>query len=75
MRRAALALLLFACVATPVKAQGYSSDDLKRHMIERRGSEAAIWGTPAVNFDRMFQAMTAAHGSPRQVVITALIGN
>ena len=37
MRRAALALLLFACVATPVKAHGYSSDDLKRHMIERRG--------------------------------------
>jgi hypothetical protein len=34
--------------------QGFSAAD---PAIERRGVEAVIWGTPAVNFDRMYQAM------------------
>src|SRR5580693_7203226 len=35
----------------------FSSDDLARRTIERRAVEAVIWGTPAVNFDVMYQAM------------------
>lgn len=34
-----------------------SSYDLARHTIQRRAIEAVIWGMPAVNFDRMYQAM------------------
>ena len=33
------------------------SKDLTQRTIERRGVEAVIWGMPAVNFDRMYQAM------------------
>ena len=33
------------------------SKDLTQRTIERRGIEAVIWGMPAVNFDRMYQAM------------------
>jgi hypothetical protein len=35
----------------------FSSENLAQRMIERRGVEAVIWGTPAVNFDRIYQAM------------------
>ena len=34
-----------------------SPEELVRHTIYRRAVEAVIWGTPAVNFDRMYQAM------------------
>ena len=34
-----------------------SPDDLASRTIHRRAVEAAIWGMPAVNFDRMYQAM------------------
>src|SRR5580700_6705512 len=43
--------------AAPANAQVSSSDDLARRTVERRAIEAAIWGTPAVNFDVMYQAM------------------
>jgi len=49
----------------------FSSDDISRRMIHHRAVEAVIWGTPAVNFDRMFQAMVhdakAGEGSNRIV--------
>lgn len=35
----------------------FSSDDLARGTVDRRAVEAVIWGTPAVNFDLMHQAM------------------
>jgi hypothetical protein len=35
----------------------HSSEELVRHTIYRRAIEAVIWSTPAVNFDRMYQAM------------------
>jgi hypothetical protein len=35
----------------------FSSENLAQRTIERRAIEAVIWGTPAVNFDRMYQAM------------------
>ena len=37
--------------------QASSAEELAQHAIEGRGVEAVIWGTPAVNFDRMYQAM------------------
>jgi len=44
-------------VAASANAQTFSSEDLSRRTIERRAVEAVIWGTPAVNFDVMYQAM------------------
>jgi hypothetical protein len=38
-------------------APNLSATDLARRTIERRAVEAVIWGMPAVNFDRMYQAM------------------
>jgi len=35
----------------------FSSQELAQRTIERRAIAAVIWGTPAVNFDRMYQAM------------------
>ena len=43
--------------AAPANAQSFSFDDLARRTVERRAVEAVIWGTPAVNFDIMYQAM------------------
>jgi hypothetical protein len=43
--------------AVAANAQNLSSEDLVRRTSERRAIEAVIWGTPAVNFDRMYQAM------------------
>ena len=57
MNRAILAALSFVCAALLVHAQDFSSEDLSRRAVERRAVEAVIWGTPAVNFDRMYQAM------------------
>ena len=34
-----------------------SPDDIARRTIGRRAVESVIWGMPAVNFDRMYQAM------------------
>ena len=49
----------------------FSSDNISQRTIQRRAVEAVIWGTPAVNFDRMFQAMVhdakAGEGSNRIV--------
>jgi len=35
----------------------YSAKTLARNAIERRAIEAVSWGMPAVNFERMLQAM------------------
>jgi hypothetical protein len=52
-------------------AQNSAADDPARRSIERRGVEAVIWGIPAVNFDRMYQAMVhdarAGEGSNKVV--------
>jgi len=59
-----LLVVLTACQNPPTEtarpattAQNVSSEDLAGHTIQRRAVEAVIWGTPAVNFDRMYQAM------------------
>src|ERR1700756_554043 len=38
-------------------ASTLSAGEISQRTIERRAVEAVIWGTPAVNFDRMYQAM------------------
>src|ERR1700733_9404806 len=46
----------------------FSTEEINGRTIERRGVEAVIWGMPAVNFDRMFQTMTSAHGGWNQIL-------
>ena len=49
------------CVASAAHAQGslrnYSRDDLNRRTIERRATEAVIWGIPAVNYHLVLREM------------------
>ena len=58
-------------VQTQSAASTLSAGDIAQRMIERRAVEAVIWGTPAVNFDRMYQAMVhdakAGEGSNKVV--------
>jgi len=70
MRATAFLLTLGFIFATRtvMSAQHYSSDELKRRAVERRAVEAVIWGIPAVNFDRMVQAMMGAKGDWNQVL-------
>jgi hypothetical protein len=39
------------------KVRDYPPEQLAKQALRRRAVEAAIWGTPAVNFDVMYQAM------------------
>ena len=41
----------------PAVMTTFSSEELVQRTVERRAIEAVIWGMPAVNFDRMYQAM------------------
>lgn len=68
MIRKSLAALAVICVATSAHAQNYSSEDLARRAIERRAVEAMNWGMPAVNYDRMVQAMLGAKSAFNQIV-------
>jgi hypothetical protein len=43
--------------AALAKLEELTANDLTRRAIERRAVEAIIWGMPAVNFDRLCQAM------------------
>jgi hypothetical protein len=47
---------------------GDTAAELSQRMIERRAVEAVIWGMPAVNYDRMFQAARAAGAGSNQIV-------
>ncbi len=67
------AKILFSLVAVslPNIALAQSANtaaELTRRMIERRAIEAVIWGMPAVNYDRMFEAGRAASAGPNQIV-------
>ena len=68
MIRAAVTLVAAIFAAPIAYAQSFSSDDLVRRAVERRAIEAANWGIPVVNFDRMFQAFKAAGGDFNQIV-------
>ena len=49
-------------------AQALTTDQLAERTIERRAIEAANWGMPVVNFDRMVQAMLAENGAFNRIV-------
>ena len=68
--RKILCLLAVVCATatTSAYAQSFSADDLIRRTVERRAAEAVNWGIPAVNFDRMLQAMISAGGAINQIV-------
>jgi len=65
-------------VQTQSAASTLSAGDIAQRMIERRAVEAVIWGIPAVNFDRMYQAMIhdakAGEGSNKIVYWSRLFG-
>jgi hypothetical protein len=53
---------------TNVSAQAaFTVAELSQRAIERRAIEAVIWGMPAVNYDRMFEASRAAGAGPNQI--------
>jgi len=56
-------------------AQSFSADDLVHRTIERRAIEAVNWGMPAVNTDRMLQALKSAGGDWNQIVIMPKLQN
>lgn len=62
-----LAAFMFSNIASTAQAAGTASE-LSQRMTERRAIEAVIWGMPAVNYDRMFQAARAAGAGPNQIV-------
>lgn len=54
---------------TAVQAQSYTAADLACRTVERRAVEAVNWGIPAVNYDRMLQALVRdAKGASNQIV-------
>jgi hypothetical protein len=59
---------LFLLLPESLPAQQYSNQELARRNIERRAIEAANWGMPVVNYDRMLQAFKAAGGDFNQIV-------
>ena len=68
---AALSLLVAGCGKTENADSSNSvaeTSKLSQRAIERRAVEAVIWGMPAVNYDRMFEAARAASASPNQIV-------
>ncbi len=62
MKRSALTVFAFVLVMASACAQKFTADDLNRRTIERRAIAAMNWGMPAVNYDRMVQAMLGANG-------------
>ena len=59
---------LFLLLPERLLAEQYSSQDPVQRNIERRAVEAANWGMPVVNYDRMFQAFKAAGSDFNQIV-------
>jgi hypothetical protein len=76
MNRTLLAALTVICAAAFAKTQDFTAEELSRRTVERRAVEAVIWGTPAVNFDLMYQAMVrdarAGEGSNKIVYWSGL---
>lgn len=68
MKNVVLATIL-VCAATSAHAQDFSANELARRTVERRVIEAVNWGIPAVNDDRMYQAIVNdAKGAFNQIV-------
>jgi hypothetical protein len=58
------------CLTFPLGAIAQSPipDEIKQQSVQRRATEAVIWGVPAVNFDRMLQAALANKAQVNQIV-------
>ena len=68
MRKAVFSALAMICAAAASHAQS-ATEDIARRTVERRAIEAVNWGIPAVNYDRMYQAMVRdAKGGFNQIV-------
>jgi hypothetical protein len=63
-----LAALTMLASMSASHAQALTTDQLAERTIERRAIEAANWGMPVVNFDRMVQAMLAENGAFNRIV-------
>ena len=71
-----LVLALTACDQRRVEApsttpalSGASATDVANSVVHSRAVQAVIWGMPAVNYDRMYQAMVSqTHGDFNQIV-------
>jgi hypothetical protein len=64
-------LVLLAAILLPnisLAQSAYTAAELSQRAIERRAIEAVVWGMPAVNYDRMFEAGRAAGAGPNQIV-------
>ena len=68
IRNVVVAALGLFCTTMEAPAQNLSAEDLARRAVERRAVEAVIWGMPAVNYDRMYQAMLKLGGGPNRIV-------
>jgi hypothetical protein len=69
MRKAVFSALVLICAAASAQAQNLSAGDIARRTLELRAIEAVNWGIPAVNYDRMYQAMVRdAKGGFNQIV-------
>jgi hypothetical protein len=69
MKKAFLSAFALICAVVSSQAQNFSAEDIARRTTERRAIEAVNWGIPAVNYDRMFQAMVHdAKGDFNQIV-------
>lgn len=63
-----LVLAAFAVPSAASFAQHRTPSQIEDRTIERRAVEAVNWGMPAVNYDRMVQAMLGAKGDFNQVI-------
>lgn len=63
-----IATLATVAAAMPAVAQTLPADSLVGRQIQRRATEAVIWGMPAVNYDLMFQAALKAGAKENQIV-------
>ena len=60
-------LLAIACSLCVIRT-GYTAVSVDEQVIEIRAVQAVIWAMPAVNYDRMLQAMVKAGGQENQIV-------
>ena len=69
MNRSLVAVTVLVGAARSVQAQGLSSDELARRVVQQRAFEAVVWGMPAVNYDLMLQEMLGKTGGKVNQVI------
>jgi len=74
VKKASIAFLLI-CAALSTQAQSNGVLDLQLRAVHRRAVEAVIWGMPAVNCNRMYDAMVDAGGAFNQIALMPRLQN